>query len=115
MKRMRRWIGILLAVAMLAALAGFPAGAAEREAESPLSLMRQIVREEAPKQQIDTTLPAEEDIVVLIVELEGQTGVERSRRATAAEAAQDEQAMASVQRAQESYIQAILEIGRAHV
>lgn len=110
MKRMRRWIGILLAVAMLAALAGFPAGAAEREAESPLSLMRQIVREEAPKQQIDTTLPAEEDIVVLIVELEGQTGVERSRRATAAEAAQDEQAMASVQRAQESYIQAILEI-----
>lgn len=107
---MKRWIGALLALTMLIALAGFPASAAEGEADSPLALMRQIVMEEEQKQEIDTSLPSEEDIVVLIVELEGQTGVELSQRATAAEAAQDEKAMGFVQQGQEKYIRAIQEI-----
>lgn len=107
--KLRRWIGALLALTMLAALTGLPASAAAAE-QDPLVLMRQIVQEEERKQEIDANLPSEEDIVVLIVELEGQTGVELSQRATAAEAAQDEKAMDSVQRAQEKYIRAIQEI-----
>lgn len=109
---MKRIISMILAFAVVFSMA-VPAGAAAagEPDNRALELMRETIREEQkPETQAEQELPAADEIVELIVELESASGVELAGDRKAEDTAKDARLMDRVHVSQESCISEIKKI-----